>query len=145
MFTFLSARISVPAFAGGGVYMSLEKATTIASCNNGQVKFQEELWDYGSDGIFTKWALVVTKNGKKEVFRVMEENTLFNRNGSRVRLNLNYDFEDEQGYTVAKGARLETNITFDGSAGTISAWLSEGGSKGRTILNALPVKDCHLE
>jgi hypothetical protein len=145
MFTFLLSLISTPAFAGGGVYMSLEKVTTLVRCNNGQVKFQEELWDYGSEGSDNQWALVVNHKGKKEVFRVHEKKDLLSEQGSKVNLVANYERENDDGTVTDVGAYLETSLKFDGSAGSIRAWEYESGGKGAAIIDSLKVKDCYLE
>jgi len=146
MIALILSLISTPAFAGGGVYMSLEKVTTLVRCNNGQVKFQEELWDYGDDGYDNQWALVVNYKGQKEVFRVHDKAELLSAKGSKVSLVSNYERKNGDGTVTDVGAYLDTDLTFDGSAGTISAWeYKSDGSKGAAIIDSLAVKDCYLE
>lgn len=145
MLTLILSLFSAPAFAGGGVYMSIEKVTTLATCNNGQVKFQEEIWDYGSEGADTKWALVVNYKGKQEVFRASQKADLLTAKGSDTSFLASYDRDNGDGSVTMTSAYLSTSLRFDGSAGTISAWAYEDGSKGRPIIDRLAVKDCYLE
>lgn len=145
MITILLGLFAPAAFAGGGVYISIEEVTTLVTCNNGKVKFQEELWSYGDEGTELKWTLVVSHKGQKEVFRATKKEKLMSAQGSKVSFLADYDQNNGDGSVTSSAAYLDTDIKFDGSAGTVSAWEYKEGKKGAKFLDQLEVKDCYLE